>query len=172
MNFSAAEVQITLRNRGTDAFKSDMYGKSITVCRKLCDGGGGGYKILSADGKFDQLTFIRKYTNSKFASFPTVDTKRVLLAVSGKIISQKKEELDHILDQFNIQVDNPVAILNQDTSRNFLHSKNATDKYMVCLNQHIYKIPRNVSLLYTKGTHKLTLYFFNSFSSKPHSWNK
>ena len=48
--FRSAEVQITLRNRGTDAFKSELYGKSITVCRKLCDGSGGGYKILSAGG--------------------------------------------------------------------------------------------------------------------------
>lgn len=49
----------------------------------------------------------------------------------GKVVSTKREELNHILDQFNIQVDNPVAILNQDTSRCFLHSKSATDKYKV-----------------------------------------
>ena len=61
------------------------------------------------------------------------------MIIIGKIVSQKKEELDHILDQFNIQVDNPVAILNQDTSRNFLHSKNATDKYMVGINYSIYE---------------------------------
>ena len=45
--------------------------------------------------------------------------------------STKREELSHILDQFNIQVDNPVAILNQDTSRNFLHSIHPGDKYKV-----------------------------------------
>ncbi|ESP03334.1 hypothetical protein LOTGIDRAFT_137540, partial [Lottia gigantea] len=47
----------------------------------------------------------------------------------GKLVSDKREELAHILDQFNIQVDNPVAILNQDTSRNFLNSKSPQDKY-------------------------------------------
>lgn len=50
---------------------------------------------------------------------------------TGQTVSTKREELNHILDQFNIQVDNPVAILNQETSRNFLNSKNAQDKYKV-----------------------------------------
>lgn len=31
----------------------------------------------------------------------------------------------------NIQVDNPVSILNQDTSRNFLNTKSASDKFKV-----------------------------------------
>ncbi|CAC5418017.1 SMC6 [Mytilus coruscus] len=47
----------------------------------------------------------------------------------GKIISSKREDLNCILDQFNIQVDNPVSILNQDTSRHFLNSKSPHDKY-------------------------------------------
>jgi hypothetical protein len=53
---------------------------------------------------------------------------------AGKLISQKREDLNCILDQFNIQVDNPVAILNQDTSRHFLNSKSPHDKYKVWLN--------------------------------------
>ena len=52
----------------------------------------------------------------------------------GQIVSTKREDLNHILDQFNIQVDNPVSILNQDTSRNFLHSKSPYDKYKVNYN--------------------------------------
>lgn len=48
---------------------------------------------------------------------------------SGTVVSSKKDELLQILDQFNIQVDNPVMILNQETSRNFLQSKNPKDKY-------------------------------------------
>jgi len=50
---------------------------------------------------------------------------------TGRVISQKREDLNYILDQFNIQVDNPVAILNQDTSRSFLNSKSPHDKYRV-----------------------------------------
>ncbi|CAH1773617.1 unnamed protein product [Owenia fusiformis] len=52
-----------------------------------------------------------------------------LKSKSGKEVSKKREELTRILDQFNIQVENPVAILNQDTSRNFLNSKSPNDKY-------------------------------------------
>ncbi|OWF41408.1 Structural maintenance of chromosomes protein 6 [Mizuhopecten yessoensis] len=52
-----------------------------------------------------------------------------LKSEDGRVISQKREDLTYILDQFNIQVDNPVSILNQDTSRNFLNSKSPHDKY-------------------------------------------
>ena len=72
----------------------------------------------------------------------------------GHIIAQTKDELIRILDHFNIQVshtpllmdlptiatlqvDNPVSMLSQDTSRNFLHSSNPSDKYR----------------LFMKGTH-------------------
>ncbi|XP_062582956.1 uncharacterized protein LOC134244719 [Saccostrea cucullata] len=48
---------------------------------------------------------------------------------SPEIPTNTREELTAILDQFNIQVDNPVAILNQDTSRNFLNSKSPQDRY-------------------------------------------
>ncbi|XP_022097064.1 structural maintenance of chromosomes protein 6-like [Acanthaster planci] len=52
-----------------------------------------------------------------------------LRAKDGKVISQKYAELQQIKDQFNIQIDNPMSILNQDTSRNFLHSQDPKDKY-------------------------------------------
>ncbi|XP_064625837.1 structural maintenance of chromosomes protein 6-like isoform X2 [Lineus longissimus] len=52
-----------------------------------------------------------------------------LKSKDGRLVSQKREELVHILDQFNVQVENPVAILNQDTSKNFLHSSKPQDKY-------------------------------------------
>ncbi|CAI9728495.1 maintenance of chromosomes 6-like isoform X2 [Octopus vulgaris] len=48
---------------------------------------------------------------------------------TGQIISTKREDLRNVLDSFNILVDNPVVILNQEISRSFLQSKNASDKY-------------------------------------------
>ncbi|XP_063356281.1 structural maintenance of chromosomes protein 6 isoform X2 [Pelmatolapia mariae] len=52
-----------------------------------------------------------------------------LKSKSGHLVSNKKEELTAILDHFNIQLDNPVSILSQEMSKQFLHSKSETDKY-------------------------------------------
>merc|ERR1711915_202895 len=48
---------------------------------------------------------------------------------ADKLVSNKKDELLAILDHFNIQIDNPVSILNQETSRSFLNTSDARDKY-------------------------------------------
>ncbi|GAA6051233.1 hypothetical protein JCM3770_005883 [Rhodotorula araucariae] len=47
----------------------------------------------------------------------------------GKIVDTKKATLDAILDTFNIQVDNPMTVLTQDQSRQFLASASPKDKY-------------------------------------------
>ncbi|KAG0718337.1 Structural maintenance of chromosomes protein 6 [Chionoecetes opilio] len=41
---------------------------------------------------------------------------------AGIVISSKKDELLRILEHFNLQVDNPVSILNQDMSRSFFNT--------------------------------------------------
>ncbi|XP_059501608.1 structural maintenance of chromosomes protein 6-like isoform X1 [Stegostoma tigrinum] len=93
---NSADISITLRNRGPDAFKPDKYGEAVIVEQRI-----------SGDG-------IRQYR---------------LKSQSGHIVSTKKEELNTILDQFNIQVDNPVSILTQEMSKHFLQSKSEADKY-------------------------------------------
>ncbi|XP_061603033.1 structural maintenance of chromosomes protein 6-like [Cololabis saira] len=52
-----------------------------------------------------------------------------LKSKAGYIISSKKEELNSILDNFNIQINNPVSVLTQEMSKCFLHSKGEGDKY-------------------------------------------
>ncbi|PKI84171.1 Smc6p [Malassezia vespertilionis] len=47
----------------------------------------------------------------------------------GKIISTKREELDAICDHANIQVDNPMNILTQDSARQFLGNAAPEEKY-------------------------------------------
>ncbi|GAA5889489.1 hypothetical protein JCM8208_001041 [Rhodotorula glutinis] len=47
----------------------------------------------------------------------------------GKTVDNKKATLDAILDTYNIQVDNPMTVLTQDQSRQFLASASAKDKY-------------------------------------------
>ncbi|NWV12805.1 SMC6 protein, partial [Ptilonorhynchus violaceus] len=93
---TSADITITLRNRGRDAFKPELYGTSIIVNQHINQDGSRSYKLKSK---------------------------------SGNIISSKKEELIGILDHFNIQVDNPVSILTQEMSKQFLQTKNEGDKY-------------------------------------------
>ncbi|KAL8290054.1 hypothetical protein RQP46_002993 [Phenoliferia psychrophenolica] len=87
---------VRLKNQGTDAYKKEIYGKSIIVERRINKDMGGSYKIKNAEGK-------------------TIDTK--------------KATLDAILDHFNIQVDNPMTVLTQDQSRQFLANSTPKDKY-------------------------------------------
>ncbi|XP_027711421.1 structural maintenance of chromosomes protein 6 [Vombatus ursinus] len=93
---SSADVSITLRNRGDDAFKPDVYGDTITVHQHISVEGSRSYKLKGQ---------------------------------MGNLVSAKKEELTAILDHFNIQVDNPVSVLTQEMSKQFLQSKNEGDKY-------------------------------------------
>lgn len=51
------------------------------------------------------------------------------LCTAGNVVSTKKEELLAVLDHCSIQIDNPVSILSQDTSRNFLQKATPSDKY-------------------------------------------
>ena len=49
--FSFANVAITLRNRGIDAYKRNEYGDSIIVERRITRDGGGAYKIKNGKSK-------------------------------------------------------------------------------------------------------------------------
>uniref|UniRef100_A0A671XD19 Structural maintenance of chromosomes protein 6 n=1 Tax=Sparus aurata TaxID=8175 RepID=A0A671XD19_SPAAU len=93
---SSADVSITLRNKGRDAYKPDVYGTAIVVDLRITREGLRTYKLKSK---------------------------------SGLLVSNKKEELLSILDNFNIQVNNPVSVLTQEMSKYFLHSKGEGDKY-------------------------------------------
>ncbi|XP_051552913.1 structural maintenance of chromosomes protein 6-like [Myxocyprinus asiaticus] len=93
---SSADVSITLRNRGHDAYKPEVFGQSIIIDLRISSEGLRTYKLKSK---------------------------------TGYLVSSKKEELNSILDHFNIQVDNPVSILTQEMSKHFLHSKGEGDKY-------------------------------------------
>jgi structural maintenance of chromosomes protein 6 len=48
---------------------------------------------------------------------------------SGHIVSTKREELQEILDHIQIQVDNPLTVLTQDTARSFLGNSSVGEKY-------------------------------------------
>jgi hypothetical protein len=98
---SACRVTVTIKNKGFEAFRADLYGESIIVERNVFRDGkvSGGYKIKSG--------------------------------LTGKIVSTKRDDLDAILDHMNIQVDNPINVLSQDAARAFLTKSNAKAKYDV-----------------------------------------
>ncbi|XP_022796389.1 structural maintenance of chromosomes protein 6-like [Stylophora pistillata] len=70
----------------------------------------------------DSVTIERNITSSGGSSYKIKCNK-------GKVISTQRSEVDQIVDHFNIQVDNPVSLLNQDTSRHLLNSNDDHDLY-------------------------------------------
>ncbi|KAL5265398.1 hypothetical protein ACHWQZ_G006196 [Mnemiopsis leidyi] len=56
-------------------------------------------------------------------------SKYKLKNADGKTISTKKNDLTLLLDHYNIQVNNPVSILNQEMSKKFLASTDPSSKY-------------------------------------------
>mmetsp|Transcript_6219 Transcript_6219/g.9089 ORF Transcript_6219/g.9089 Transcript_6219/m.9089 type:complete len:344 (+) Transcript_6219:140-1171(+) len=98
---TTAKVRVTLLN-DKDGFEYDKYGDEIIVERTITSGSGyNGYKLLSSKEKGD-----------------------------GKEveISRSKKDLDNMLDCLNVQVENPVAVLDQEDAKKFLMGK-AEDKY-------------------------------------------
>lgn len=51
----------------------------------------------------------------------------------GKVVSNRKEDLNAICDHMALQPDNPMLIMNQDASRQFLQSTTEEDRYKVRL---------------------------------------
>ncbi|KAK1135509.1 hypothetical protein K0M31_000098 [Melipona bicolor] len=91
---NSATIEVSLFNKGSMAYKPDVYGDSITVFRSI------------------GTTSSYKLKNWK-----------------GEVISTKRNELNNILRAMNIQIDNPISILNQDISRTFLVSSKPEEKY-------------------------------------------
>ncbi|XP_064122945.1 structural maintenance of chromosomes protein 6-like [Macrobrachium nipponense] len=56
-------------------------------------------------------------------------TSYSLKSESGKVVSMKKEELRRLCDHFNLMVENPLMVLNQDMSRSFLSSLDPHNLY-------------------------------------------
>ena len=77
LEHSHAIVRVSLLNRGSDAFEHEKYGDSITVERRIERNGGGGYRLLRGDpNNQDALVMV----------------------------SKAREDLNNMLDRFNIQV--------------------------------------------------------------------
>ncbi|RDX50230.1 P-loop containing nucleoside triphosphate hydrolase protein [Lentinus brumalis] len=68
------------------------------------------------------IVITRRFTKDGASSYK-------IKSRDGKVISTKREELQAICDHMNIQVDNPMNILTQDSARQFLSASSPSDKY-------------------------------------------
>ncbi|KAJ2914708.1 hypothetical protein MD484_g5713, partial [Candolleomyces efflorescens] len=71
----------------------------------------------------DSIIIFRSFTKDGSSSWK-------IMAADGKTtVSTKREELSAICDHMNIQVDNPLNVLTQDSARQFLSASHPQDKY-------------------------------------------
>ncbi len=99
---TTAKVRVTLLNHGPDSYDHDKYGDEIIVERSISTGSGyNGYKLFSSKEKGGG---------------------------KEREVSRSKKDLDNMLDCLNVQVENPVAVLDQEEAKKFLMGK-AEDKY-------------------------------------------
>lgn len=52
-----------------------------------------------------------------------------ICTASGRSVSTKRSDLEAITDHFNLQIDNPLNVLSQDSARSFIGDSNPTAKY-------------------------------------------
>ena len=70
----------------------------------------------------DSIIVERHFSRSGGSTFK-------LKSSTGKIISNRKGDLDEICDYYALQIDNPMNVLTQDMARQFLNSSTPSDKY-------------------------------------------
>jgi len=98
-----AIITITLRNTGVDPYCFEDYGDRIIVERTITATSGSSFKIKDCNGKI---------------------VKRE---------AEPRHVLAEIVDKFNIQVQNPCAILDQDNCKTFLPTSTKKQKYELCM---------------------------------------
>ncbi|KAL3288876.1 hypothetical protein HHI36_003322 [Cryptolaemus montrouzieri] len=110
----------SLTNRGTSIKGFVKAGRnSATVEITMYNGGPMAYRPNIYG---DSITVSRHFTASGSSSYKIRDH-------TGKMISNQAREVQNIVNSLNIQVDNPICVLNQDTSRNFLSSNDPKHKF-------------------------------------------
>ncbi|KXJ90676.1 P-loop containing nucleoside triphosphate hydrolase protein [Microdochium bolleyi] len=70
----------------------------------------------------DSIIVERHFTKSGTSGFK-------LKSESGRIISQKKSDVDDVVEYYCLQVDNPLNVLSQDNARQFLNAATPAQKY-------------------------------------------
>lgn len=71
----------------------------------------------------DSILIERRFRRNGPNSF------KIKSGISGRTISEKRDEVVSICDNYNIQVDNPLSVLTQETAKKFLVNSTAHDLY-------------------------------------------
>jgi chromosome segregation ATPase len=100
-----------------DLIKTGRDWSQITL--KIRNKGGDAFKH---DQYGDNITVIRRIDKYAASSYK-------IKSASGKTVSTTYKELKQMLDQFNMQIDNPTTVMTQDVSREFLANSSASKKY-------------------------------------------
>ena len=90
-----------------------------TLCVKIKNKGDTGFQ---QEVYGDSITVERTFSKSGTSGFK-------LKSSSGRLISNRKGDLEDICDFFALQLDNPMSVLTQDMARQFLNSSSPAEKH-------------------------------------------
>jgi structural maintenance of chromosomes protein 6 len=93
--------------------------RTCTLSVKIKNGGDDGYQ---QELYGSSIIVERSFSRSGASAFKIKNS-------SGRIISTKRSDLEDISDYYALQLDNPINVLTQDNSRQFLSGSGPTDKY-------------------------------------------
>merc|ERR1712226_172514 len=100
-----AVISCRLHNDCPNPYDQDNYGREIQI-----------------------IVTISKKTDTK-TNKTTAETKYQIKSASGKIIAKSKQAIQQIAVHFNIMIDNPITILDQDFAKKFLKELNPLKLY-------------------------------------------
>ncbi|KAJ7578553.1 P-loop containing nucleoside triphosphate hydrolase protein [Mycena floridula] len=124
-----AEVTISLKNQGDDAFKPELYGKSIVITRKFTQEGNSSWKIMNKDHKIistkkDELTAICDHMNIQVDNPMSVLTQEAAKQfLSGSRPSEKYKFFLRGTQLSQLSADYELILENVATTDSVLHQK-------------------------------------------------
>uniref|UniRef100_A0A6G1SBV1 Structural maintenance of chromosomes protein 6 n=1 Tax=Aceria tosichella TaxID=561515 RepID=A0A6G1SBV1_9ACAR len=86
-------------------------------------------KIMEKDKAFKPDEYGKRIIIEKIIYKDDQSGKLIIKNDQEKRVSERKQELDEMLDHFSIYINNPICVLNQEVSKSFLHSKKPEDKF-------------------------------------------
>jgi chromosome segregation ATPase len=86
-------------------------------------------KIMEKDKAFKPDEYGKRIIIEKIIYKDDQSGKLIIKNDLEKKVSERKQELDEMLEHFSIYINNPICVLNQEVSKSFLHSKKPEDKF-------------------------------------------